>query len=144
MWKWGLVALAAVTGLTTYSDAAHAKDALGVWLTESKKAHVQIYDCGEKLCGKIIWLKEPNDANGNPKVDKENADESKRSDPLMGSNMISGMVRVSSDLWHDGEIYNAEDGKTYSSKMKLKDDKTLNVSGCVFFFCKDQTWLRVP
>ena len=125
------------------SDAATPKNANGVWLTESKKAHVEIYDCGDKLCGKIVWLKEPNDEQGNPKVDKENSDESKRILPLMGSNMISDMVRASSKLWKDGEIYNAEDGKTYSSKMEMIDDKTLEVSGCVFIICKDQTWLRV-
>jgi|FLOH01.1.fsa_nt_gi uncharacterized protein (DUF2147 family) len=143
MFKWGIGAFCAVMGLVSVTGAANAKDADGVWLTESKKAHVQIYDCDSKLCGKIIWLKEPTDDNGNPKLDVENADEAKRSLPLMGSNMISGMVRASSKLWKDGEIYNAEDGKTYSSKMELVDDKTLEVSGCVFFFCKDQIWVRV-
>ncbi len=143
MLKWNLLAIGAVLYLLTGAGAASAKSANGVWLTESKKAHVRIYDCDGKLCGKIVWLKEPNDQNGNPKVDKENSDETKRSAPLLGSNMISGMVRSSSNLWEDGEIYDAKDGKTYSSKMKLKDDETLEVSGCVFIFCKNQIWLRV-
>ncbi|HER26473.1 MAG TPA: DUF2147 domain-containing protein [Rhodospirillales bacterium] len=138
-----LGALAAVFVMASMAGTGLAKEAKGVWLTESKKAHVQIYDCGSKLCGKIIWLREPNDENGKPKVDVENAKESKRSLPLMGSNMISGMVRASSKLWNDGEIYNAEDGKTYSSKMEMTDDKTLEVSGCILFFCKAQTWVRV-
>ncbi len=143
MLKSVMLFIGAVFYLMTMNGAASAKDVKGVWLTESKKAHVRIYDCGSELCGKIIWLKEPNDENGKPKVDKENSDKSKRALPLLGSNMISGMVKASSKLWKDGEIYNAEDGKTYSSKMNLTDDKTLEVSGCVFFFCKDQIWLRV-
>jgi len=143
MLKRGLLAIVFVFGLTALGVNANANEAKGVWLTESKKAHVEIYDCAPKLCGKIVWLKEPNDKDGNPKVDVNNSDASKRSEPLMGSNMISGMARASSDLWKDGEIYNAEDGKTYASKMELEDEKTLKVSGCVFVFCKAQTWKRV-
>lgn len=141
--KWGLVVLGGFFGLTVMTGPASAKDAHGVWLTESKKAHVEIYDCDTKLCGKIVWLMEPNDDNGNPKLDKHNPNKAKQSAPLMGSMMISGMVRASSSMWKDGEIYDAEDGKAYASKMKIKDDKTLEVSGCVFFFCKTQIWLRV-
>jgi len=143
MVNWGKAATGAFLCLAALAGTAHAKDATGVWLTESKKAHVQIYECGSKLCGKIVWLKEPNDENGDPKLDGENSDEAKRSAPLLGSSMISGMVKASSNLWNDGEIYNAEDGKTYSSKMQLEDDKTLKVSGCVFIFCKNQTWIRI-
>ena len=143
MLKWGLVATGVLLCLVILAETASAKNAKGVWLTESKKAHVQIYDCGSKLCGKIVWLKEPNDENGNPKVDKENTDEAKRSVPLLGSNMISGMIKASSDLWKEGQIYDAEDGKTYDSRMQLKDNETLKVSGCIFFFCKAQIWLRV-
>jgi len=143
MSKFGLTAIALVFGLATLGTSANANEAKGLWLTESKKAHVKIYDCASKLCGKIVWLKEPNDKDGNPKVDVNNSDASKRSEPLMGSNMISGMAKASSVLWNDGEIYNAEDGKTYASKMELKNEKTLKVSGCVFIFCKTQTWQRV-
>ena len=143
MLKSGLSAIALLFGMATLGTSANANEAKGVWLTESKKAHVEIYDCASKLCGKIVWLKEPNDEGGKPKVDVENPDKSKRSEPLMGSNMISGMAKVSSVMWNEGEIYDPEDGKTYASKMELANDKTLKVSGCVFVFCEAQTWQRV-
>ncbi len=127
----------------SFSTVAQAGSPKGLWLTESKKAHVEVYDCGDKLCGKIVWLKEPLDENGMPKVDKENADEKLRSKPLMGQNMISGMVPDGENAWDGGTIYNAEDGKTYSSEMQMPDDKTLNVSGCILFFCKQQVWTKV-
>ena len=124
--------------------SAIAADATGVWLTESKKAHVEIYNCGADLCGKIVWLKEPNDDAGKPKTDKENPDEALRSAPLLGSNMITGMKMERPGRWVDGSIYNAEDGKTYDSVMDLTNPSTLKVAGCVFIFCKDQVWTKVP
>ncbi|MCW9035208.1 MAG: DUF2147 domain-containing protein [Rhodospirillales bacterium] len=127
----------------TLSAGAQAGSPKGIWLTESKKAHVEVYDCGDKLCGKIVWLKEPLDEKGMPKLDKENEDEKLRDKPLMGQNMISDMVADGENAWDDGTIYNAEDGKTYSSEMNMPNDKTLNVSGCVLFFCKEQVWTRV-
>ena len=133
---------AAAIGLL-WALPAFAADATGVWLTESKKAHVEIKACGEALCGQIVWLKEPNDENGKPKVDKENEDPAKRSEPLLGSHMITGMKPDEPGRWGDGEIYNAEDGKTYNSSMELKDSDTLKVAGCVLIFCKSQIWTRV-
>ena len=57
--------------------------------------------------------------------------------------MISGMTADGTDEWGSGKIYNAENGKTYRSKMALKNADTLEVSGCVFILCEDQTWTRV-
>ena len=34
-------------------------DILGIWKTETGEAKVEIFMCGEKICGKIIWLKNP-------------------------------------------------------------------------------------
>ena len=126
------------------ASAAQAGDPKGTWLTESKKAHVEIFDCNGKLCGKVVWLKEPLDDKGQPKLDKENEDEKLRKRPIMGHHMISNMEPDGDNEWDGGTIYNAEDGKTYSSEMTLlADNKTLNVAGCVLFFCKSQVWTRV-
>ncbi len=126
-----------------FATPAQALDAKGVWLVESKKSHVEIYACNDKLCGKIVWLREPDDEDGKPKLDKKNKLESLRAKPLMGSVMISGMESDGKGKWDDGKIYNAEDGKTYSSEMEMPDNDTLEVSGCVLFFCKEQVWTRV-
>jgi len=37
----------------------------------------------------------------------------------------------STDEWIDGEIYDPEDGKTYSCKLKFESDKKLKVRGYV-------------
>jgi uncharacterized protein (DUF2147 family) len=115
----------------SFSRTAGAADAFGTWLTGDKEGQVRIVNCGGALCGNLVWLKEPNDpATGRPKTDKHNADASKQSRPLLGQ-------------W-SGEVYNAEDGKTYSGSFTLTGPDTADLKGCVLsILCKSQTWTRV-
>lgn len=124
------------------ADDARAESARGVWMTEGGKSHVRIQPCGEKLCGEIVWLKEPRDDDGSEKRDVHNKDESLRDRPILGLPLLTGFSDQGGGEWTGGEIYNPEDGKTYRSRLELADPATLKVSGCVLFFCKTQTWTR--
>ena len=132
-----LLTLSILFGTVSYSYA----DFTGKWLVESGKAVIDIQECDDSLCGKIVWLKEPLDENGNEKVDKENEDESLRSRKILGLEMIYGFKKEG-NKWVDGKIYNSEDGKTYDSHMALNDDGTLALEGCVWILCKTQTWTK--
>ena len=71
---------------------ALAADALGTWYTANNESQVRITNCGGALCGTLVWLKEPIDpATGRPKTDKNNADASKQSRPLLGVQIVLGM-----------------------------------------------------
>ena len=126
------------------SSALAANDVIGVWETVEGKSHVQISPCGsEKYCGEIIWLKKPNDKKGKPLKDVNNTDEKLRSRPILTMQLLRDLEKVSDNEWEDGYIYNPEDGQTYSSEMNLMDPDTLQVKGCVLFFCQSQTWKRI-
>lgn len=131
--------------LSLFSGAAFAASdpVEGVWLTENGGAHIEIAPCGESMCGTIIWLKEPNRLDGTPKRDINNPDESRHVNPIIGLQMISGFEKEEPGVWEDGEIYDPESGKTYDSNMMSKDPDTLEVEGCVLFFCQEQTWTRI-
>lgn len=131
-------------GATLLPGVAHA-EVFGVWATEQEKSHVKIAACGPLLCGIIVWLKEPNDENNTPKRDRNNADESLRDRPIIGLEMLTGfeLNGPSANAWEDGKIYNPEDGKTYAAEISLKGSDILMVKGCVWIFCKEQTWTRV-
>ena len=45
---------------------------LGEWYTAEKDAVVTIFLDGETISGKTTWMEEPNESNGNPKLDKQN------------------------------------------------------------------------
>ena len=124
---------------------AFAADPSGTWLTEGSAATVRIGNCGAELCGTIVALKEPNDpATGRPKTDKHNPDAGKRDRPVVGVLVVFGMKPSGTpDKWTT-QLYNAEDGKTYSGSVTMQGARTLKVEGCVLggLICKGQTWTR--
>src|SRR5688500_2595520 len=91
---------------------AEADKILGVWLTGSGKGKIQITKYGDKYGGKLVWLKEPNDASGKPKVDEKNPDESKRKNPKLGLNNLLGFNYEGDGKYENGTIYDPENGKT--------------------------------
>ena len=137
----------AVTALLTLtgSQFALAADPNGTWLTQTGTSRIRVADCGGALCGTIVWLKEPNDAEtGKPKTDKNNADASKRTRPLIGTQIVLGMKPAGTDKW-TGQVYNAEDGKTYSGNLTYSGGDSLQLQGCALggLVCKSQTWSKV-
>lgn len=124
--------------------AQQADDILGKWLTDEGKAQIEVFKKGEKYCGKIVWLKEPNNDDGSPKVDKENPKETLRSRKILGMELLTDFV-FDDDEWEDGEIYDAESGKTYSCVITMPNSKTLDVRGYigVSWVGRTTSWTRV-
>ena len=138
----------ATIGLILFSAClapALAADPNGTWLTEGGAATVRLASCGAELCGTIIGLKEANDpATGKPKTDKNNPDAGKRSRPVVGVVIVFGMKPSgTADKWN-GQIYNAEDGKTYTGSITMQGARALKLEGCVLggLICKGQNWTR--
>lgn len=117
-------------------------DPAGLWLTENKRSVVELAPCGDALCGKIAWIIE-----GGMQFDEKNPDEAKRSNPMCGLSIVSGLSQGRSDpnSWHNGKIYKADDGDTYDARLTMKGPDTLEVRGFmgVSLFGKSQTWTRV-
>ena len=125
-------------------DTASA-DPIGTWLTENGRSRVRVADCGGALCGTIVWLKEPSDPEtGRPKTDKNNADASKRGRPLIGVPIVISMKPNGPNKW-SGQVYNAEDGKTYSGNLTEHGPTSVRLEGCALggLVCKGQNWTRV-
>jgi uncharacterized protein (DUF2147 family) len=123
---------------------ALAADPIGTWWTGDKKGKVKIVNCGGAICGALTWLAEPNDPETNrPKTDKNNKDASKQGRPLIGVPIVLGMRAAGGDAW-EGQVYNAEDGNTYSGSFTMNGANTAVLKGCVMggLLCKGQTWTR--
>lgn len=123
---------------------AAAGDPRGNWMTDDGKARIAIANCGGALCGRIVALTEPVDpATGKPRTDVNNPDAAKRTRPLVGVQIVIDMKPDTTDKW-TGQVYNAEDGKTYSGSITLQDARTLTLQGCAFggMICKNRTWTR--
>ena len=97
---------------------------------------------GKRLCGVIEWSDRPPGAKAGPLLDINNQDPGQRSRPIVGLPLLQGFAPTGTDSWGDGTIYDPEGGKTYKSKMRLDGAHRLEVSGCILFFCRGQTWTR--
>jgi uncharacterized protein (DUF2147 family) len=130
-------------GSAIVTPPALAAGPLGTWYTAEKDSQVRIANCGEAICGTLVWLKEPNDPEtGKPKLDKHNADASKQSRPLLGVAIVLAMKPSGVNAW-SGNVYNASDGKIYTGSFTMTGDNTADLKGCVMsILCKSQTWTR--
>ena len=125
-----------------------AEDIHGLWVDnkdpDRQKFAVMVEDCGSKLCGRLYWLKKPLSASGSPKRDKHNSNEALRERPLCGLQILTGFQYMSDNTWKSGEIYNPDDGLTFSSTMKLIPEGNLKIRGYVgiSLFGKTLEWVR--
>ena len=129
--------------LLLLAAAVRAETPLGMW--ETGESHIEIYHCGDLLCGRIAALDEPLDQAGNPEVDTNNPDPALKTRPILGMDLIAGFSRKSDRKWVGGTIYDPRDGKTYKCKMTLQKDGTLKVRGYVgmSLFGKTVVWTRI-
>jgi uncharacterized protein (DUF2147 family) len=122
--------------LVLIATPAFAASPKGDWMVEDKSAIVRIDSCGGAFCGTIVWAKKQGG------VDENNPDPAKRNRPIIGLQILLGM-KPASEGRYDGDIYNPENGKIYTSHMWLKGDDTLRIEGCVLgFLCGGQDWTR--
>ncbi len=127
-----------------------AKDVRGLWLVEKKDAHIKVYLAKNgKYYGKIVWLKEPNEKDGSPKIDDENPDPKLQNRPLQGLLMLKSFrFDAEAEEWSGGTIYDSRSGKTYDAYMRFEGENKdiLKLTGYVMGirqFGKTTTWSRV-
>jgi uncharacterized protein (DUF2147 family) len=145
-----------LTMLAMMGSAAQTQnpDAIvGKWLNGDKTAHIEVYKQPDgKYFGKIVWLKEPtypgNDEKGmagKDKVDRENPDPKKRTQPVLGLVILRNFVYGNGNLWQQGQIYDPKNGKDYRCKLTLKSPDALDVRGFIgfSFIGRTDSWTRV-
>lgn len=128
------------------SVAAWAQDqVVGLWLTEAGESVVEVYRASDgTAAGRVVWLREPKDANGEELRDVMNGTPGRRSRKVLGLEVLRG-YRPDGDTWRGGTIYNWRNGNSYNSKMYLEDGR-LHVKGyysLLFFLGRTKVWTRV-
>jgi uncharacterized protein (DUF2147 family) len=116
----------------------------GNWLTAEGESKIEIYRCDSvTLCGKIVWLRDPL-KNGKPVVDDKNPEDTLRSRPVMGLELLRGFTYAGDGVWSGGKIYDPKSGNDYSAKMTLVDSANLDLRGYVVIplFGRTERWTR--
>lgn len=123
-------------------------DPTGTWQIHDDTARVRIEMCGpqgQNICGYPVWLKTAVDANGLPRLDRNNPDPARRSRLVLGHQNILGM-KPNAEGKYEGRIYNVENGRTYdiTAAVVPANPAQLVIHACVMVvMCENLTWTRV-
>ncbi|HUL87913.1 MAG TPA: DUF2147 domain-containing protein [Pseudolabrys sp.] len=110
-------------------------DPTGEWVVAKQVARIKIANCDGQMWGVVSWETQPG-------IDTKNPDPNLRSRPTLGMPILLGMAASKANKW-EGQIYNSEDGHTYSASITLLDPNTLRVQGCFLgFLCGGENWTR--
>lgn len=126
-----------------FGARAQEDNVIGKWLNDDATAHIRVFKATNgKYYGKIEWLKtEPE------RLDKNNPDELKRSEPLLGLMILKGFdYDADKEQWTNGTIYDPDNGKTYDCYMWLESAELLSIKGYVLgmkFVGRSTAWARV-
>jgi len=151
--RWLVIAIAALSSI----GSAHAQtpSVMGVWLSASKVAEIEIAPCADAargpICGTVVKLHDPKGPDGNP-IAPELATDANNVEPGLRSRKVIGIMLLydfkpgaTPNSYVEGTIYNGENGKTYRANVSLEADGTLKVRGYIgrSFMGETQIWTRV-
>jgi uncharacterized protein (DUF2147 family) len=113
------------TFIALLSFQAHAEEAIyGIWLRGGgRQERLEFFDCEGKLCARgVVPL-----PDGSPP-------------PLI----LRHAAKIAPNQWK-GDLFNPENGKTYSGAITLDNPKQLTLTGCLIaFLCQSETWTKQP
>lgn len=119
----------------------------GIWFDDSGDGAVEIAPCGRNLlCGKIVWLKEPMNAEGRPKHDKYNPDPALQKRPICGLPILANLQRMTDGSYDLGTVYDPKKGSQHEAAIRLLRDDKLQLTGFGLgrLLSKNFVWTRAP
>jgi uncharacterized protein (DUF2147 family) len=107
---------------------ALANEPTGVWYDHTGRGAVEITRCGSNLCGRLVWLKDPQNSKA------------------CGIQILGDVKPVSRGRWDGGWIYDPEKDAKYSVELTPVSEQTLKVVGYLGtkFLSETMMWKRAP
>lgn len=118
-----VTSLAVASLMAGLSGAARAAEPHGVYVRPSTGTQVNFYDCGGKLCGKVVAVK----------------DQARKGE--IGKMILTGAAKTGPNKW-EGDLIDVSADKTYSGVI-TQEASGLNLKGCFLMICKGETWKKV-
>jgi len=138
-----MIRLIALLAILLPSALTAAASPFGLWMTQKKGVIVDVYACGNALCGRTVWLKKMKFKDGRDRLDAKNPNEALRGRHWCGIEVITGVKPVSGTEWEGGEVYDPKTGQTFDFDMEQRGDK-MKVRGYLGLKAlgKSETWTR--
>ena len=117
----------------------------GFWMDSDGEVIIEVVPCGLARCGHVVWLKQPNGADGLPLRDIKNADAKLKNRPVCGLEVVTGFKKQTGDSWGDGTVYVSDEGASYSGKAEVLSTTQIKVTGYIGFavFGESEVWTKV-
>jgi uncharacterized protein (DUF2147 family) len=117
----GAIFLLAFIPCALAQTRAQPSPVAGLWQSRAGTIF-ELYPCnGEEVCGRIVWLKRPRDANG---VLRKNFYDPSKS--MCGSEVATGLRSdANGTLWKGGTVIDVEKGGRYGMRARLKGPNLL-------------------
>jgi len=141
----------AATGLAPATGPAAAQDEqqieqapTGVWMPEDRESKIEIYSCGEAMCGRVAWMLNEHDEDGNVLTDVYNPNPALRATPVLGLVIMTDIKPTEEENVWQGRVYNPQDGRTYDFWLTKKSESQITIQGCGLYnlVCQTRVWDR--
>lgn len=109
--------------------SAQGETPLGVWINDTGLGAIEITECGDSVCGKVVWVKEK------AKVKK-----------VCGLQVIGNAAHVGNGVYDKGWIYDPKNDMKFDVELTPHGD-TLQVMGYLDgdkTLSKTMTWTQAP
>jgi uncharacterized protein (DUF2147 family) len=116
----------------------------GRWLTH--QSIVRVEGCEAGICGFVESLRLPEEVDQTTLLDIKNKDRSLRDRPIIGLNLFSRFDSITPGKteYLKGRVYHPDHGRSYKANLRLLESGQLEIEGCVFAFCQQEAWARLP
>jgi len=131
---------------TNVGFAAPPEDITGIWLTQEGEGAIEIRPCGEQRCGRIAWMKDSKDKDGQAPTDRNNPNPALRSRRICGLQIISGLQPQRDGSWAQGRVYDPDTGQTFDMEIRRETAETVKATGYMGLklFGRTMEWRRAP
>ena len=126
------------------ATSADVSDVNGPWINGDGDGLIAVRVVGTGIRATILGSN--GDSVDRPKTDVNKPDPRLRNRPLVGLELFEGFHYDGGGEWSGGTIYDPNNGKTYSCKLKLIGPDTLKVRGFIgiSLIGRSETWKRQP
>jgi hypothetical protein len=131
-----LLLLFTISAISINAQSEKPNLIIGKWLDSDKTEIIEIRYSNGIYIGNIVWLQQPNNKNGSPKLDTNNPDKKLRNKLIIGSQNIFGLQNEN-DVWKNGEIYSHKRGGTIKFKVISISKTKLIIKISKGFFSKE-------
>lgn len=140
-----LLALACLAGAQPGEGGSNDSLSIeGRWLTH--QSIVRVKGCESGICGFVESLRLPEEVDQTTLLDVKNKDRSLRGRPIIGLNLFSRFDSITpgKSEYLKGRVYHPDHGRSYKANLRLLESGQLEIEGCVFAFCQQEAWVRLP